>query len=87
MNGAVIGIDHCLDAVSNVIEAGVAHADVSGVRITGRSGECVDHPVQVSVGTNDDVRVLVKHQERRQQFDALANIPAHQKHTVGRDVI
>ena len=60
---------------------------MSRVGISLRSCEAIDHPIQPSVGTHNDVRIRIEQEEWRQLGHPVANVASHQEDAVGRDVV
>ena len=84
---AVVGVDGHLDAVAQVVDAPAVQPVVARVRIRARRGEAVEHPHQPPLVAEDDVRIGVEGEERRDRGDALADVASHQQPALRRDVV
>ena len=88
-----VGVDHCLDAVADVVGAArqpgrsaeLHVADPLGVGVPTRRGVGIDHPLHTAVD-HDRVRVAVVVEERSQLGDPVLDLtdPQHLRVTVDR---
>ena len=62
--GPVVGINDDLHAVAEVVDIVVSETVVGGVWILIGGGECVEHPREPAIFSDDDVRILLKREER-----------------------
>ena len=76
----VIGVDHSLDRIAQVVapvETGQRAMIGLAVRIVLGAGVAIDD-VGVMVAVGDDVRIAIKDQKRRQPLDPFDNIATDQ---------
>ena len=65
------GVDHCLDAIADVVEA---FSRDGRVWVAAGGGECVLQPPHLAGAIHHRIWVIVHGQERRQRFDPLADL-------------
>ncbi len=84
---AVVRVDDDLDAVPHVVGRLAAEQVVPRVRIGARCRVGVQHPEDPAIVRDDDVRVGVEGEKRRERPDPFADVAAHQEPAVRRDVV
>ena len=76
---AVVGIDDHFDAVTHVIDEIPVQTVVARVRVTVGDRERVHQPRQPAIVIEDDIRIGVDGEERRQRGHAIPDIAPHQQ--------
>src|SRR2546428_3585420 len=86
-NAAVVGIDNCLSAIAHVIDAVAAGSVVTRVGVGRAFGESVDDPVETPIISDNDIRIVIVDQKRRDAVYDLADVAMNQHAAVSGDVV
>ena len=85
--GSVVGIDDRLDAVAHVVHGLAVNRVMRRVGVAVRLGKRIENPRQASVVAQDNVRISVEGEERRQGRDPVPHFAPHQEAAVRVDIV